>query len=134
MNKSSNVSSDSTFSGNEIDDIAVADAIINYVSDEDKETCKIFLWEIMDNCLFNECANERSANLSSSSSSSTIRLRPLGLFLPPRNHLPISLLVFLYFFFLWVCNLNFFLGSLLSSILCISSLQFILYCVNLSLY
>ena len=65
-------------------------------------------------------------------SSSTIRLRPIGLFLPPGNHLPISLVVFLYFFspfrFVIFC-----LGSLLSSILCICSLQFILYSVNLSL-
>ena len=38
------------------------------------------------------------------SSSSTIRLRPLGLFLPPENHLPISLVVFLYFTSLQVCN------------------------------
>ena len=63
---------------------------------------------------------------------STIRLSPLGLFLPLWNHLLISFVVFLYFFSLQVCNLNFFLGSLLSSILCICSLQFILYCVNLS--
>ena len=42
-------------------------------------------------------------------SSSTIRLRHLGLFLPPGNHLPISLVIFLYFFSLQVCNLNFFL-------------------------
>ena len=68
----------------------------------------------------------------SSSSSSTIRLRPLGLFLPPRNHLLISFVVLLYFFSLQVCNLIFFC-SVLSSILCICSLQFILYYVNLSL-
>ena len=67
------------------------------------------------------------------SSSSTIRLWPLGPFLPPGNHLSISFVVFLYFFSLQVYNLIFFLGSLLSSILCICSLQFILYCVNLSL-
>ena len=67
-------------------------------------------------------------------SSSTIRFRPLFLFLPPRNHLPISLVVFLYYFSLQVCNfVFFFLGSQLSSILCICSLQFILYCANLSL-
>ena len=42
----------------------------------------------------------------SSSSSSTIRLRPLSLFLPPGNHLPISFVVFIYFFSLQVCNLN----------------------------
>ena len=41
-------------------------------------------------------------------SSSTIRLRPLGLFHPPGNHLPILSLVFLYFFSLQVCNLIFF--------------------------
>ena len=63
-------------------------------------------------------------------SSSTIRLRPHGLFLPPGNHLSISFVIFLYFFSLQVCN---FFGSLLSSNLCICSLQFILYCVNLSL-
>ena len=71
-------------------------------------------------------------NMKISSSSSTIRLRPLGLLLPPINHLPISFVVFLCFFFLQVCNVNF-LGSLLSSILCICSLQFIVYCGNLSL-
>ena len=38
-----------------------------------------------------------------SSTSSTIRLRPLGLFLHPGNHHPISL-VFLYFIPLQVCN------------------------------
>ena len=64
--------------------------------------------------------------------SSTIRLRPLGLFLPPGNHLTISFEVFLYFFSLQVCNLIFFC-SLLSSILCICSLQFTLYCINLPL-
>jgi hypothetical protein len=64
-------------------------------------------------------------------SSSTIRLSLLGLFLPPGYHLPISFVVFIYFFSLQVWNLNF-LGSLLSSILCICSLQCILYCVNLS--
>jgi Amino acid permease. len=42
------------------------------------------------------------------SSASTIRLRPLGLFLPPGNHLPISFMVFLYFFSLQVCNSKFF--------------------------
>ena len=52
---------------------------------------------------------------------------PLGLFLPPGNHLPIQFVVSLQ-----ICNLIF-LRSLLSSILCICSLQFILYCVNLSL-
>ena len=41
-------------------------------------------------------------------SSSSIWLRPLGLFLPPRNHLPISFVVFLYIFFLQVCHLKFF--------------------------
>ena len=38
--------------------------------------------------------------------SSNIRLRPLGLFLPPGIHLPISFVVFLYFFSLQVCNLK----------------------------
>ena len=65
-------------------------------------------------------------------SSSTIRLRPLGLSLPPGNHLPISFVVFLYFFSHQVCNIIF-LGSLLSSIFCVCSLQLILYYVNLSL-
>ena len=65
--------------------------------------------------------------------SSTIMLRPLVLFLPPGNHLPISFAVFLYFFSLQICNLIFFY-NLLPSILCICSLQFILYCINLSLY
>ena len=41
---------------------------------------------------------------SSSPSSSSIRLRPFGLFLPPGNHLPISFVVFLYFFSVQVCN------------------------------
>ena len=45
---------------------------------------------------------------SNTISSSTIRLRPLSLFLPPGNHLPISFVVFLYFFSLQVCNLKFF--------------------------
>ena len=63
--------------------------------------------------------------------SSTIRLRPLGLFLPPGNHLLILFMVFLFFLSLQVSSVIF-LGSLLSSILCICSLQFILYCVNLS--
>ena len=44
-------------------------------------------------------------------SSSTIRLRPLGLLLLPGSHLPISFVVFLYFFSLQVCNLKFFLGN-----------------------
>ena len=70
--------------------------------------------------------------LLSLSSSSTIRLRPPGMFFPPGNRLPISFVVFLYFSFLQVCDL-FFLGNLLSSILCICSVQFILYCVNFSL-
>ena len=65
-------------------------------------------------------------------SSSTITLWLLSRVLPPGNHLPISFAIFLYFFSLQVCNLNF-LGSMLSSILCICSLQSILYCVNLSL-
>ena len=69
---------------------------------------------------------------SSSSSSSSINLRPLGLFLPPGKHLPISFVVFLYFFSFQVCNLIF-LGNLLSSILCICCLQCILYYVNFSL-
>ena len=38
------------------------------------------------------------------SASSTIRLKHLGLFLPPGNHLPISFVVFLYFFSLQVYN------------------------------
>ena len=45
---------------------------------------------------------------STSSSSSTIRLRPLGMFLPPGNQLPISFVIFLYFFSLQVCNLKVF--------------------------
>ena len=65
-------------------------------------------------------------------SSSFIMLRPLGLFFPTGNHLPISFVASLYLFSLQVLNLIF-LGSLLSSILRICSLQFILYCVNLSL-
>ena len=48
------------------------------------------------------------ASSSSSWSSSTIRLRTLGLFLPPENHISISFVVFLYFFPLQVCNLIFF--------------------------
>ena len=60
---------------------------------------------------------------------SFIRLRPLDLFLPTGNHLPISFVASLYLFSLQVWNLNF-LGSLLSSILRICSLQFVLYCVN----
>ena len=71
-------------------------------------------------------------NVYTPSLSSTIKLRSLVLFLPPRNHLPISLVVLLYFFSRQVSNLKF-LDSLLSSILCICPLQFILYCVNLSL-
>ena len=60
------------------------------------------------------------------------QFRPLDLFLPPGNHLPISFVIFLYFFSLQFCNLIFlFLVSLLPSILGICSLQFILYCVNL---
>ena len=43
-----------------------------------------------------------------------------------------ELVIFLYFFSLQVCDLTF-LGNLLSSILCKFSLQFILYCLNLSL-
>ena len=35
-------------SDNEIDDVAVTDVIINDDSDEEKETCKTFLWESMD--------------------------------------------------------------------------------------
>ena len=65
------------------------------------------------------------------SSTSTMRLRPLGLFLLPGNHLLISFVVFLFFFSLQVC-LNF-LGSLLSSVICICSLEFILYCFYFSL-
>ena len=64
--------------------------------------------------------------------SSTIRVRPLGLYLPPGNHLPISSVIFQYFFSLQVCNLIF-LCNLLSFILYVCSLQFILYCVNLPL-
>ena len=37
-------------------------------------------------------------------SSSSITLRPLGRFLPPGNHLPLSFVVFLYLFSLQVCN------------------------------
>ena len=62
-----------------------------------------------------------------SSSSSTIRPVPSS-----RKSSPHLVCNLLYFFSLQVCNLNY-LGSLLSSILCICSLQFILYCVNLSL-
>ena len=45
---------------------------------------------------------------NNSSLSSSIRLRPLGLFLPPGNHLPISFVVFLHCFSLQVCKLTFF--------------------------
>ena len=38
---------------------------------------------------------------------SNIRLKPLGLFLSPGNHLSISFVAFLYFFSLQVCNLMF---------------------------
>ena len=52
-----------------------------------------------------ECSFQPKLSLSSLS---TINLRPLGLFIPPRNHLPISFMVFLYFSSLQVCNLKFF--------------------------
>jgi hypothetical protein len=63
---------------------------------------------------------------------SSLRPKPLGLFLPPGNHLPISFMVFLYFLSLQVYNLIFFEYSM-SYILYICSLQFILYCDKLSL-
>jgi hypothetical protein len=64
---------------------------------------------------------------------SSMRLRPLGRFLPPENHL-ISRLWSSYIssLFRFVIYL-FFVGSLLSSILYICFLKFILYCFNLSL-
>ena len=65
-------------------------------------------------------------------SSSTPRLRPLCLFLPPLNYLLISFVVFLYFFFLQVCDLKFFGQSVVIHYLYMF-FQFILYCVNLSL-
>ena len=55
--------------------------------------------------------NAMSFKNTSSSSSSPSPIRPLGLFLPPENHLPISFVVFLYFFSLQVCNFIFFLVS-----------------------
>ena len=46
LNKSGDSSSDnSLFSDNEIDDVAVVDAIIHYYSDEEEETLKKFLWK-----------------------------------------------------------------------------------------
>ena len=42
------------------------------------------------------------------SQSSTIRLKPLGLFLPPGNHLAISFVVFPYLFSVEVCFVTFF--------------------------
>ena len=41
------------------------------------------------------------------SKSSTIRLRPVALFLPPKNHLPISLVVFLYHSFFFIRNFRY---------------------------
>ena len=72
-----------------------------------------------------------AGDLNWKSSSSTIRLRPLGLFLPPGNHLP---------YHLWSSYITssfrfvfFFFFGILLFIICICFLQFILYCVNLSL-
>ena len=70
-----------------------------------------------------------SITFTSFSSSSTIRLRPLDLFLPPGN-LPISLVVFLYLFSLQVCYFFFWVVYCHPFFVCVPP---ILYCVNLSL-
>jgi hypothetical protein len=53
LNKSGDVCSDGIFSDIEIDDLALADVIIND-SDKEKETCKTCVWETMDDYSGNE--------------------------------------------------------------------------------
>ena len=55
------------------------------------------------NCAYIIFSNYQNRLVCPGSSSSTIR--PISLFLPPGNHLPISLVAFLYFFSLQICYL-----------------------------
>ena len=71
----------------------------------------MFLHEIQSNKNLKICLHELDLSFLlwniSIDASSTIKLRPLGLFLPPGNHLPISFVVCLYFVSLQVYNLKF---------------------------